>query len=163
MKNSIKLSALFLLLSAGIFASTAANAKDIITVSALKKQQGVAVNVAKANTGKTVVRIYDNDNHLILKDFLPNKTEVSKGYILSNLDNGDYTLEVTSNNEVVKKTLHIYDEDQKKTFFIVEQGQRYQALKTKNPAFPAGFFVVILKQIKLVPEFLGIGAVGNQF
>jgi len=120
MKKSIKLSALFLLLSAGIFASTAANAKDIITVSALKKQQGVAVNVAKANTGKTVVRIYDNDNHLILKDFLPNKTEVSKGYILSNLDNGDYTLEVTSNNEVVKKTLHIYDEDQKKTFFIVE-------------------------------------------
>lgn len=127
MKNSIKLSALFFLLSAGIFATTEASAKnhtpktnDVITVSAMKKNLGVAVNVIKADEGKSVVRIYDKENHILLKDFLPNKAEASKGYILTNLENGDYTFEVTSNKEVVTKTVHVYDEDQKKTFFFVD-------------------------------------------
>jgi hypothetical protein len=127
MKNSIKLSALFFLLSAGIFATTAASAKshnpktnDVITVSAMKKNLGVAVNIIKTDEGKSVVRIYDKENHILLKDFLPNKAEASKGYILTNLENGDYTFEVTSNKEVVTKTVHVYDEDQKRTFFFVD-------------------------------------------
>jgi len=127
MKNSIKLSALFLLLSAGVFGVTTATAKTVteeskpvITLSAMKQGRGVAVNVVKTDAGKSVVKVYDNNSHLLLKDFLPNKAVASKGYVLTDLENGDYTIEVASNNTVVTKNIHIYDEDQKKTFFFVD-------------------------------------------
>ncbi|WP_183556612.1 hypothetical protein [Mucilaginibacter sp. SP1R1] len=126
MKNSIKLSALFFLLSTGIFAATSANAKDhpiktkdVITFGALQKDRGVSVNILKANGGKSYVMVYDQDKNMLLKDFLPKGTVVNKGYVLTDLDNGDYTIEVTSNNEVVKKVVHVYDEDRRKTFFFV--------------------------------------------
>jgi hypothetical protein len=119
MKNSIKLSALFLLLSAGIFASNTASAKDVITLSALRHDRGVAVNITKADAFKSLLKIYYNQDNILFKDFLPNKPEATKGYVLTNLDNGDYTFEVTSNKETIKKTLHVYEEGDKKAFFFV--------------------------------------------
>jgi hypothetical protein len=127
MKNSIKLSALLLLLSAGIFTSTAASATEgngktdeVITVSALEKGRGVSVNVIKPEASKSVVTIYDNNNSVLYKDFLPAKSDVTKGYVFTGLDNGDYTMKITSDHTVVTKTIHIYDEDQKKTLFFID-------------------------------------------
>ncbi len=127
MKNSIKLSALFLLLSAGIFTTTAVSAKphttetkDVITVSSLKHERGVAVMISKAEASKSYVTIFDQANNILMEDFLPSKVDVAKGYVLTNLDNGDYKFEIRSNDEVVTKTIHVYDEYNKKRFFFVD-------------------------------------------
>lgn len=127
MKNSIKLSALFLLLSAGIFTSAAASAKghtndtkDVITVSSLKHERGVAVMISKTEASKSYVTIFDQANNILLQDFLPSKVAVEKGYVLTSLDNGDYKFEIRSNDEVVTKTVHVYDEDDKKKFFFID-------------------------------------------
>ena len=126
MKNSIKLSALFLLLSLGAFAAAPvkakedpAKSKDIITLSAMKENRGVYVNVLKAGERKPYVLVYDRDANVLLKDVLPNKAEVTKGYVLTNLENGNYTIMVISNKEVVKKQVHVYEEYNQKTFFFM--------------------------------------------
>ncbi|MDR6945196.1 hypothetical protein [Mucilaginibacter pocheonensis] len=126
MKNSIKLSALFLLLSFGAFAAKPvkakedpAKSKDVITLSAMKENRGVYVNVLKAGSRKPYVLVYDRDSNMLLKDVLPNKPEVTKGYVLTNLDNGNYTIMVISNNEVVRKQVHVYEEYNQKTFFFI--------------------------------------------
>jgi len=125
MKNSIKLSALFLLLSAGIFTSAAAkghtgDTKDVITVSSLKHDRGVAVMISKSEASRSYVTIFDQANNILMEDFLPSKVEVEKGYVLSSLDNGDYKFEIKSNDQVVTKTVHIYDENNKKRFFFID-------------------------------------------
>ena len=126
MKTSIKLTALFLLASTGLFAATPSTAKggdvpakkDLVTFSALKADVGVAVNVQKTETGKTVVIITDKDQNVIYKDALPQGTNMEKGYNFSQLENGDYTIAVVLNKQVVKQDIHIYDEDDKKMFFV---------------------------------------------
>jgi hypothetical protein len=129
MKNSIKLSALFLLLSAGIFTATSANAKAHtdsvkveanVTVSAMAKGRGVYVNVLNTDDRKSYVMVFDQEDNILLKDFLPNKAAVTKGYVLNELDNGNYTIAVMSNNEVVKKRVHVYLENNQKTFFFID-------------------------------------------
>jgi hypothetical protein len=125
MKNSIKLAALFLVASTGLFAATSAKAatvvpstKDVITVSSLPSEDGVAVKVEKDEPGKAFVIIYDKDGNVLRKDVLSNDKGFEKGYILSQLENGDYTIEITSDKQVVKKDIHVYDEDQTKMFII---------------------------------------------
>ena len=126
MKTSIKLTALLLLAGTGLFAATPSTVKggdvpakkDLVTFSALKSDIGVAVNVQKSDAGKTVVLILDKDQNVIYKDALPQGTNTEKGYNFSQLENGDYTIEVISNKQVVKKDVHIYDEDEKKMFFV---------------------------------------------
>jgi hypothetical protein len=129
MKNSIKLSALFLLLSAGIFATTSANAKEHtdsvkseanVTMSAMAKGRGIYVNVLNTDDRKSYVMVFDQEDNILLKDFLPNKAAVTKGYVLNELDNGNYTIAVISNNEVVKKRVHVYLENNQKTFFFID-------------------------------------------
>ena len=92
MKNSIKLSAFFLLLSAGIFTSAAANAKghtndtkDVITVSSLKHERGVAVMISKTEASKSYVTIFDQANNILLQDFLPSKVAVEKAVSYTHL------------------------------------------------------------------------------
>jgi len=62
--------------------------------------------------------IYDQDQNVIFKDVLPKDKTMEKGYILNQLDNGDYTIEVTSNKQVVKKDIHVYNEYKTKTFIV---------------------------------------------
>ena len=127
MKTSIKLTALLVLASTSIFAATpsktkdpVAKAKEEITFSSLPSQMGIDVKVARSDEGKAIVMFYDQDHNVILKDVLPTSGTVEKGYILSKLENGDYTMEVTLNKQVVKKAIHVYDEDQTKTFIILQ-------------------------------------------
>jgi hypothetical protein len=117
MKNSIKLTALFLLATTGLFAAVPAKTlkTDVpsATISTLALHKGIAVKAAGA---KSIVMIYDQDKNVLRKDVLARNT--SKGYVLNALENGDYTMEITSNKKTVKKNIHVYNEGQTKTFIV---------------------------------------------
>jgi hypothetical protein len=120
MKNSIKLTALFLLAGVSVFAAVPVKAMVTtsptgITFTTLPSQRGVGIKVEKAE--KAIVIITDEDGNVLRKDLLSDKkSEI--GYILTNLDNGDYTIEVRSNSRFVKENIHVYEEGQTKMFFV---------------------------------------------
>ena len=125
MKNSIKLTALFLLASVSVFAGppsktkkSAISSKNAITFSSLPSHNGVDIKVDRKDSGKAIVMIYDQDGNVILKDGLSTNKTMEKGYILNQLDNGDYSIEVTSDNLTAKKSVHVYEEDGKKEFIV---------------------------------------------
>jgi len=92
--------------------------KDAIIFSTLPSRNGIAVKFRKGATGKAIVIIYDNDKNVLRKDILSDEKSLEKGYILTSLENGDYTVEVTLNQSVMKKAIHVYMEGQVKTFLI---------------------------------------------
>ena len=118
MKKSIKLTAILLLLSVctvvmpGVQAKTI-NAtpppKNVINFSLLPSNAGVDVNVEKNTPGKVVVMIFDEYGNVMLKQVLAAGRDVEKDYILNKLDNGDYTIEVTSNKKVMEKNIRVND------------------------------------------------------
>jgi hypothetical protein len=131
MKTSIKLSALFVLLTTGVFATTVAKAdegkiditpkaKEVVSFRALDHDRGVKVDFAKSESGKSIVKVYNKNNELLLKDVVPSKTDVSKGYVLTGLEDGEYTMEITTNNQVVKKSIHVYQDGDQKSFYIAQ-------------------------------------------
>jgi hypothetical protein len=123
MKNSIKLTALLLLASAGVFAATPSKTKAslvpptaAVTFSSMPSQKGVEVKLNES--AKAIVIITDQDGNVLRKDILSNNKGLEKGYVLNKLDNGDYTIEVTTSGQIVKKVIHVYDEGQTKMFII---------------------------------------------
>jgi hypothetical protein len=128
MRNSIKLAAILLIAGAGFLAAVPAKAigsivplkADVITFSGLPSEKGVAIKVEKDAPGKAIVIVYDADGNVLYKDVMKNSKSMEKGYILNKLDIGDYTIEVTSNKQVVKKQVHVYDENYRKMFIISE-------------------------------------------
>jgi hypothetical protein len=131
MKTSIKLSALFFLLSAGVFATNAAQAKDNTDLTPKAKQtvsydlldhdRGLKVTLAKSESGRTYVRFYNKDNQLLMKDVVNTKTDVSKGYVFSELDLGEYKLEITTDGKVTNETVRIYQDGDDKLFYIAQK------------------------------------------
>jgi hypothetical protein len=118
MKKSIKLSAILLLLSVctvmipGVRAKTTNSTpppKNVINFSLLPSNAGVDVNVEKNTPGKVVVMIFDEYGNVMLKQVLSSGRDVEKDYILNKLDNGDYTIEVTSNKKVMEKNIRVND------------------------------------------------------
>jgi hypothetical protein len=129
MKNSIKLTALLVLASVSVFAAKPVKAndpvgpsKDVITFSSLPSRNGVNIKVKVQNrpAAKALVIIYNEDKNVIFKDAIPAYKEMEKGYILNQLDNGDYTIEVIAGNQTVTRDVHVYDEDGAKEFIISE-------------------------------------------
>jgi hypothetical protein len=126
MKTSIKLAALLMIFSTGAFASThnrynpRVNVHDQVSLIPLHQKEGFAVMVDKAGPGKSLVIIYDQDKNAIFKDLLTNgNVRSEKKYLLSELANGTYTVEVFSKNHVVKTQFHIYNKGQKRIVDIV--------------------------------------------
>ena len=118
MKKSIKLTAILLLVSVctvmmpGVQAKTINSippAKDVINISSLPSNVGVGVNVEKNNPGKVVIMIFDEYGNVMLKQVLSAGREVEKDYILNKLDNGEYTIQVTSNKKEMEKDIRIFD------------------------------------------------------
>ncbi|RFZ84835.1 hypothetical protein DYU05_04300 [Mucilaginibacter terrenus] len=123
MKNSIKLTALLLLASTGLFAATTVKAdpiQDEITVAASARNLVVDLKIAKETTGKTYVTFYDDKNSELMRDYLSAKHSVAKAYNLSDLEPGNYTMAVTSNNQVVTKQLNVFMEFGKKTYVFLQ-------------------------------------------
>lgn len=116
MKKIIRLTGLLLFASAGIFAATplkpanhsAPSAKNMVTFSTLPSKRGVEVKLNKNAPGKATVIIYNYENDIVWKDAIGNNKPMQKGFNLSQLDNGNYTVEVLVNKQVVKKTAHVY-------------------------------------------------------
>jgi hypothetical protein len=129
MKKSIKLTVLALFLSAGICAAAPrAHAGNMpvsnnynIVFYTLPSQQGIDLRVKKSIPGiKTVVMIRDQDGHLLWRDEMKGKMDIRRGYNLTQLDEGDYSIEITTGSAVFKRNIHIYNEGSKRSF-IVEQ------------------------------------------
>jgi uncharacterized protein (DUF2141 family) len=121
MRKSITLAALLLFL--GIAASSTVSAKtkshhiksrEQVSLIPLRAKKGFAVMVNKQEPGKSVVIVYDKDKNVVFKDLLTNGTKAEKKYIFSNLDAGDYTIEVYSRERDVKTPFFVYNSGQKK-------------------------------------------------
>jgi hypothetical protein len=121
MKKSITLLALIL---ASTVAFAQAPADDNISIIPSQKSLSIGVSVENEDAGKSVVTFYDEDdnvgNFAMFKDKLANKGTAAKAYLLDQLETGNYTIEVTSNKQVVKKRICVYDEAGKKTYFIYQ-------------------------------------------
>ena len=124
MKKTLKLTALALLLSAGAFAAvpktahTMMNGKqDNIVFYTLPSQRGIDLRIKKAEPGTTVVTIYDDEGRLLQRDEM-NKTDIRRGYNFTQLDEGDYSIVISSNNQVFKRKIHIYEEGPVRTFIV---------------------------------------------
>jgi hypothetical protein len=123
MKTSIKLTALLLLASVSVFAASPAKAKiegptGVITFSTMPSLKGVEIKVDGNTATKAIVLVYDQDKNVIFKDVTPAYKAMEKGYILNQLEEGDYTLEVTANHQTVTKQVHVYDEDGTREFIV---------------------------------------------
>ena len=125
MKKSITLAALFLLLGIGAFASTPTKSNhktdmhNQVSLIPLHHSRGFAVMVDKALPGKSVVIFYDNDNNVIFTDRLTKGTRAEKKYMLGELDNGTYTVEVYSKGHDVKTKFYIYNKGEKRIVDII--------------------------------------------
>ncbi len=63
----------------------------------------------KTHRGKpSRIDLITRDNDVIWKDALKKDKGMQKAYILNNLDNGNYTIEVMVNKQIVQKTAHVY-------------------------------------------------------
>src|ERR1700744_1582417 len=114
MKKIIKLTALALLLSSGAFAATPKTAhkmmngkQDNIVFYTLPSQRGIDLRVKKAEAGQTIVTIFDDQGNVLQRDVM-NKTDIRRGYNFTQLDNGDYSIVISSKNQVFKRKIHIY-------------------------------------------------------
>jgi hypothetical protein len=118
MKKSIKLIAILLFVSIctvvmpGVQAKTINSippAKIVINISSLPSNVGVGVNIEKNTAGKAVIMIFDEYGNVLLKQVLPTGKGVEKDYILNKLDNGEYTIHVTSNKKEMEKDIRVFD------------------------------------------------------
>ena len=116
MKNAIKLTALLLLAGSSIFAAPSAHKTrhidkpitDMVTFSTTPSRTGVDVKVDKNAPGKAVVLIYNYENDVVWKDVLKKNRGMEKAFNLSELGNGNYTVQVILNKQKVQKTAHVY-------------------------------------------------------
>lgn len=121
MKTLIKTSALLFVLSlfsTGVFAATAvaADSSDVVTINALSDDCTLGVSIDKATRGNTWVTIYDDSNNIVMREALSKDSgTLEKAYNFTGLDDGDYTIEVDSNDQITDKQVHIYSDwnDQK--------------------------------------------------
>jgi hypothetical protein len=124
MKKSIALAALLLVIGTSVFAAAPAkstgSSQDEISFVPLKSDNGFGVQIEKETAGKSIVIISDNDGNVIFKDLLSKGASGTKGYIISSLEYGDYTVEVVSNKQTVKKQLHVYDDGTTKSYFFMQ-------------------------------------------
>jgi hypothetical protein len=125
MKKSITVAALLLLIGTSVFAAAPAktkgdDTKDGISFVQLKSEKGFGVMIDKETAGKSIVIIYDDERNVIFKDLLSKGASGIKGYIVSSLESGDYTVEVVSKGQSVKKQMHIYDDGQAKSYFFYQ-------------------------------------------
>jgi hypothetical protein len=125
MKKSITLVALLLAIGTTVFAATPAkttdkSAKDEISFVQLKSDQGFGVQIDKETAGKSIVIIYDNEHNVIFKDLLSKGASGTKGYLVTSLETGDYTVEVVTKGQSVEKKMHIYDDGEAKSYFFYQ-------------------------------------------
>ncbi len=127
MKKSIGIIAVLLLSSVSLFASVPTKAiaretvRNLIKVEPLRTDLRIGISVDRSIKGKSFVTITDKNRNVIFEDYLTTKSAIEKVYNISELAYGDYTIKVTSNDLVLTKTIHVYDEGGKKTYFFFQE------------------------------------------
>jgi len=91
--------------------------QDKIVFYTLPSQSGIDLRIKKAEPGTTTVTIYDDEGRVLQKDFM-NKTDIRRGYNFTQLDEGDYSIEIVSNGQVFKRKIHIYQEGPVRSFIV---------------------------------------------
>jgi hypothetical protein len=118
------------LLSTSVFAADktktdlpATNTKDVVLfTSPSQNDVELGVIIHKATPSRSSVTIYDKAGVQVYKDVMSKSADVVlKGYQLGALEEGDYIIKVTTNNEDVKRAIHVYkdEKDQKNFFFMM--------------------------------------------
>jgi hypothetical protein len=123
MKNSTRLTALFLLATTSLFAVAAGpfqptNSSEKIIFSSMPSLKGIMIHCKKIEPGKAIVIIYDSNKNVLRKDVMPTADTLKKGYVLNQLPEGEYTVEVTANKQVATKAFRVYMEGHTKTFMF---------------------------------------------
>ena len=119
MKKFLTMAAVSLVL--GFSASSTASAKplfhhhmmkmktnEVVSLIPLKMEKGFAVMVDKGLPDKSLVIIYDNDKNVVFKDVLTKGFKAEKKYILSQLPDGDYSVEIYSKNHDIQTQFFVY-------------------------------------------------------
>ena len=121
MKKFIKLTALALLLGAGVCTTASAKPtrhhmsdKTTVSLIPLRTEKGFAVMVDKLEPGKSMVIIYDNDDYSFFKDELTRGTKAEKKYVFPDLPDGNYTVEVVSKGHDIKTQFFVHTTAQKR-------------------------------------------------
>lgn len=125
MKKSIALTALIAVLGTSVFAATAPakssdKSADEIAFVQSKKDNAFGVKIGKETAGKAVVIVYDDASNVIFKDVLSKGESGQKSYLISSLEDGDYTVEVVSKGQTVKKHMHVYEDGNAKSYFFYQ-------------------------------------------
>lgn len=118
MKTSIKLVALFLLifLGTGAFASIhvrsyhkANQGTSQVSLIPLKHSRGFAIMVDKNTPGSSLVMISDVNGDVFFTRRLQNGMRNETRYLTTQLEDGQYTVEVYSKSHDVKTKFYIYN------------------------------------------------------
>jgi hypothetical protein len=118
MKTAIHLTAMALLFSAGALAATPKvkhhkteinTSKQLVSIIPLKHDRGFAARVDKTEPGKSMIFITDINGDMVFKDCLTKDKTGEKKYLLRELADGKYTLDVyTKGSGDVKTNFYIY-------------------------------------------------------
>ncbi len=127
MKKSIKLAVLFLLMGIGVSSTVFAKDKghkmnktrEQVSLIPLRTNKGFAVRVDKQEPGKSMVIVSNADGEVVYKDLLTKGTNAEKKYIFTQLDNGNYTVEVFSKTHDVKTPFYVYNKGQRKIVHLL--------------------------------------------
>ena len=124
MKKSIALGALLVVLGTSVFAATPKTGGDKkaeeLSFVQLNKDNGFGVKVDKEEAGKSFIMIYDADHNLIYKDMVSKEATGEKGYLITKLEVGDYTVEAFSKGPSVTRKMHVYEEGVSKSYFFYQ-------------------------------------------
>jgi len=121
MKKTFIIATLVLAATTSVFAapgkSKASKANNTVSFIEPSKENTFAVKVAAE---KAVVIIYDQDGNAIYKDLVTKGLPTEKSYNVSNLELGDYTVEIKSEKSDIKKQMHIYDNGEGKSYLFIQ-------------------------------------------
>lgn len=122
MKKTLTIAALILAAGTSVFAAPgtpkAPKANNTVSFIEPAKENVFSVKVAAE---RSVVIIYDQDGNAIYKDLVSKGLPTEKSYNVSNLDNGEYTVEIKSEKSDIKKHMHVYDDGQGKSYLFIQQ------------------------------------------
>jgi len=126
MKTIIKSAAVLFgmaLLSTGAFAATKMTRDTVENdVSAMityaDNTAGVDVNIDNATAGEAVVVMSDAKGNVVLTDkFTAEAGDIKKNYLMTDLAAGEYTISVSTNDEVTAKTVTLSNDEQDETYY----------------------------------------------
>lgn len=121
MKKTFAIAALILIAGTSVFAApgkSKAPKANTVSFTDPAKENSFSVKVAAE---KSVVIIYDQDGNGIFKDQVSKGLPTEKSYNVSNLENGDYTVEIKSEKSDVIQKMHVYDNGQGKSYLFIQR------------------------------------------